>query len=727
MKKIIYLTLIIAAIITYQAKAGQYNFTLTEKLLKTELSQKEVAVFVKGNPDLVKKYCDQVGAIYKYQAGDISAIRCKLSNITSLAALPGIIRIEDNDLRLTPMNDVSLSRNHVLEVHGGFNLPQAYDGAGVVMGIIDEGIDFTHPDFRNLNGTSRIIFLWDQSLPIDAVYSPQPYGYGFEYTTSMIDTSVRHSDVGSHGTHVSGIACGNGLAVNNYKGVAPAADMIVVKMDLNVPDNNFLSSFVDAVNYVFTKAAQLGKPAVINASLGTYFGSHDGKDIQAQAIENLISAAPGRTLVCAAGNAGSAPIHVQHNNSQNDTSFTWLQVPFNPAAPVQQTYIQLWADSLDMINSSFSIGIDRVAPDVVEKAAVGFRSLHTQVGNVITDTLYDGNNRLGYVLSFADYNPLNNSYSIQYLITADSIRNINPNDTARYLWRLMTKGEGRIDGWCFDMIFDGLPDSVTFPLINKYKKPDTDQTIVSSFTCSEKVITVGAYTNRNFYTNVNNQLVSFPTFTPGQIASLSSKGPTRDGRIKPDITATGEIVLSSSVQSLANSLAATEPNKVAAGRKHIRSSGTSMSAPVVAGVAALYLQRYPTATWAQVKDAIMDCADQDAFTGTNVPNNQWGMGKVNAYKVIAGCTVGIDEISKVGVKLYPNPVSSTLTILFDEKLESVNKTIYLQDISGRIVFISTPILNETNARLDLSQLAPGYYSVKIESPLGTQIGSVIKQ
>src|SRR5439155_23700679 len=100
------------------------------------------------------------------------------------------------------------------------------------------------------------------------------------------------------------------------------------------------------VKYIYDKADSLpggAEPAVINVSLGTYFGSHDGKDIQTILIDQLISQHAGRSLVCAAGNAGAAPIHLGYNVT-SDTSFTWLQFP-NTFPMNGHNYFELWGDS----------------------------------------------------------------------------------------------------------------------------------------------------------------------------------------------------------------------------------------------------------------------------------------------------------------------------------------------------------------------------------------------
>lgn len=712
MKRIFLLlaVIILSADLTAQ-QTTSLNFSLLRKLSTARIADQPISLFVKGNPQAVRRFVEQSGGTYKYAAGDISAVQLSLSKVRDLAAVNGVTRIEDNDLKLQPMNDQLVVNNHVQEVHFGFNLPQGYTGENVVMGIIDEGIDFRHPDFRDEFGRTRIDYLWDQSIiNFDPNTQAQPYGYGKEYTGSQIDTSTQHFDSRfSHGSHVTGIACGNGLSLNNYKGVAPKADMIIVKMDLNQPDNEFLSNLVDAVKYIYDRAEQMGKPAVINVSLGTYFGSHDGKDIQAQAIDFLITEKPGRALVASAGNAGTAPIHIGYEVSP-DTNFTWMQHTSNGI------YIQAWGDSGSFENIQFSISADRVRPDYSTVGNLPFRTVNHQPGVVINDTIWNGSNRIGIIQSMAQY--WNGTWSQEYFILPDSIINIQPGDTSRYFWRIETTGTGRLDAWSFDLVFDNLPDMAAYPLISKYKIPDTEQTIVSSFTCSDKVITVGSYVNRNFYSNANFAVTRDTSLEVGALSGFSSRGPTRDGRIKPDITATGEWVLSCGAQSELNILAAVEPDKVAAGRKHKRSSGTSMASPVVAGIAALYLERYPSATWQDVKNAIINCADQDQFTGTALPDNNWGYGKVNGYSAIKGCTVGIDELnsySNAFLGLAPNPLEATGTIQYD--LTSVPRyqfaSIRITDLTGRE--ISTSTLQHTAGSIDMhsSQFTPGVYLVSL--------------
>ena len=691
---------------------AKLNLSLMRKLADEKISNEQISVFILGDSDTILEAVTREGGIVKYFVGRIASCKIPLSKIKSLVNTPGIFQIEDNDLKLQPLNDQLVINNHVQEIHLGFNLPQSYQGENVVMGIIDEGIDFTHPDFRDDYGRTRIKFLWDQSINNnDTATQARPYGYGKEFIGNQIDTSTEHSDGRySHGSHVAGIACGNGLALNNYKGVAPKSDIIVVKMNLDQSDNGFLSNLVDAVKYIFDRADELGEPAVINASVGTYFGSHDGKDIQAQAIDYLITEKPGRSLVAAAGNAGSAPIHLGYDVTA-DTAMTWFQPTSGPV------YIQAWGDSGSFENIRFSMAGERVQPGFKTLGRTPFSTVINQQGVFRSDTIFSGTNRIGIVQSGVSF--LNNSWLYEFYVIPDSTTSINGQDTSRYYWKLQTTGQGHLDAWSYNMVFDNLPNATIYPAITNYKSPDLTQNIVSSFTCSDKVITVGSSVNRNYYTNANYTITRDTALVPGSRSTFSSCGPTRDGRIKPDITATGEWVLSCGTQADLNLLTAVDPLKVAAGRKHKRSSGTSMSAPVVAGIAALYFQRYPQATWSDVKQAILNCADRDGFTGSNLPDNQWGYGKVNGYSVVKGCTVGIEELNGVSLidfSIYPNPTANEASFTYDLSLLSPSATIRycLSDMTGRI--LSSKILSARSGveSCDILKLSPGSYVVSLE-------------
>ena len=190
-------------------------------------------------------------------------------------------------------------------------------GKGVVLGVIDYGGDFVHKNFRKGNGKTRLLSIWDQN----GGNSPaSPYGYGVEHSAASLDLAINQADpysaisyfpgASSHGTHVMDIAAGNGNG-SGVPGMAPNADLIFVNVthdrDPRKPEDIIKTSFGDSVTllealkYIFEKAGT--RPAVVNVSLGTNGGSHDGTTLVDQGIDVLVSAAPNRAVVIAASNS----------------------------------------------------------------------------------------------------------------------------------------------------------------------------------------------------------------------------------------------------------------------------------------------------------------------------------------------------------------------------------------------------------------------------------------
>jgi hypothetical protein len=226
---------------------------------------------------------------------------------------------------------------------------------------------------------------------------------------------------------------------------------------------------------------------------------------------------------------------------------------------------------------------------------------------------------------------------VEFIVFADSIDR---------LWRLTSTGEdgfdGHLDVWSdpgltgtsYILRGSDLPDVSTYPDIVRYSETDLQQTLVSSWQCSDRVIAVGSYYNRDTMTNFYDANPPI-SGTPGERIASSSNGPTRDGRIKPDISASGQWILGAASDNNASFLiGAGAATYIAQGGLHYLQGGTSFSSPIVCGAAALYLERYPTADWRAIKEAILQGARADGFTGTALPDNQWGYGKLNAFAMM---------------------------------------------------------------------------------------------
>jgi hypothetical protein len=403
---------------------------------------------------------------------------------------------------------------------------------------------------------------------------------------------------------------------------------------------------------------------VINISAGSYYGSHDAKDLQAQLIDNLITAEPGRTLVCAGGNLGNWPIHLQYDSGTGtDTSFTWFSRKPNPVSGAFSTvYLEMWADAANFSNVQFNVSALTNKPGLQVRGEIPWSGVASHLGTLKVDTVWSSfGNRIGLVQSFASFS--NGRYSMIFNIMEDSAST----------WSLNYTGPGKFDLWSFQMweFSDTIPSASVYPPIVKYNAPDITQNIVSSFTCSDKVITAGEYINKGSYVSCTGS-TEVLGYNPDTLSPGSSHGPTRLGLIKPDISSPGNFTFAAAVTYF---IGTTQPLSkiIQQGCMHVRDGGTSTASPGVAGIAALYFERYPTHNWQQVKNAITLCARHDTFTGfSGFPNNDWGYGKADAFDALIGCpALGLAEnesFRPFDIYVQPNPATDEAVIHYDDAL-----------------------------------------------------------
>ncbi|GAB4201195.1 MAG: hypothetical protein Fur0023_05390 [Bacteroidia bacterium] len=631
----------------------------------------------------------------KYLYSSRNLVRCVIHDTAFLMSLVRnqmIVRAEMyRPKKLTTLNDTMVVRNRILPVKTGVPpLPQGYDGSGILLGLIDSGIDFSHPDFQYSNGKTRIKYIWDQA--VTGTISPLPFGYGQQWdSTSINNGTCTHSDLAywGHGTHVAGIAAGNGQSTGTHQGCAPKAHIVAVALDFNATT----PVIADAVQYIVNKANQLNMPVAINASVGDYYGSHDATDLQSQMIVSLISNQPGRLMCAAAGNAGNIKYHVKYNSTSSDTVFTWLQ---NSSSNVIDHWI--YADTAQIKNVQISVGCTNPAYQYLGN--VGFKSYNYALGTTKNDTLKYNNNRIGKVQFSSSINSFG-VYELYIRIIADS---------ANYLWSIESKGNGVFDAWNFDFVSSGLPTASQYPKIQHYLMPDTVSSIVSGFQCSNEMITVANYVNLNKYYDYNNNLQT-TTEIAGGLAYHSSSGPTRTGLLKPDIGATGNSVFSCVAMGMQSNLIANYPNFLALGGYHVLGGGTSAASPVVTGLGLLFLQAFPYATNQMFKNAITSCAYTDNFTGT-VPNNQWGYGKLDGLSTFT-CS-GLLSIEQTNEKetngFFPNPASER--VYFPSDISKVT----IMDVTGKIILRKQNISHDDRF-IDISAIPEGVYIVETESLL----------
>ncbi len=241
---------------------------------------------------------------------------------------------------MRPALDVSVPETKADQV---WKSNPGYTGKGVIIGVIDTGIDWKNPDFMKEDGTTRILYIWDQTINTPTRF-PEGYKYGTEWTKRDIDSGIcLHMDVNSHGTHVAGTAAGNGRNGSEFIGMAPEADIIVVK-------TSFSDAYtLDAANYIFRKAQQQRKPAVINMSFGSLWGPRDGTDLIDQALNNLLDT-PGRAIVASAGNDGGSNVHLGANSLRQSVggNYPWLAI--DPLIGARLLPVEIWYPPLDLLS-----------------------------------------------------------------------------------------------------------------------------------------------------------------------------------------------------------------------------------------------------------------------------------------------------------------------------------------------------------------------------------------
>ncbi|MGB6037204.1 MAG: S8 family serine peptidase, partial [Cryomorphaceae bacterium] len=461
--------------------------------LKTMNPAEEIHLYLRGDLSQITTYVRENDGVIKGVIGNIASVRIPVGQMEPLRTAEYIDFIEFSLVKPQMLADVMLTNNNIQPIHAGVApLPQAYLGEDVIMAFLDSGIELDHPDFQNEDGTTRVISLWDHTQEeVDPFRVPQPYGYGQEWNAEDINQNIDgHEDQPSffgHGSTVTGAAAGNGSATGNFVGVAPKADIIVISVDFTRV--NWRASIADAVEFIFNKADEFGKPVVINASLGTAYGSHDGLDATALFIDDLLEEQPGRVMVAAAANSYSwDPWHLSTDVPENDTAFTWFSyLPANGSVLGEDgVFFELWADSANFYETSYTIGADLAEPSYSFQGYAQWRTVEENLDISVIDTITQNGNILGIVETWCGQR------GEQYLIQVQ----VREAFSDQYKWRFATTGGGTFDVWSYGPFGTSVIESSSLPAVGQYSAmsnysmPDRFKTIWDSWICSDKVITV---------------------------------------------------------------------------------------------------------------------------------------------------------------------------------------------------------------------------------------------
>lgn len=650
-------------------KLGAQLRLMVQGQLSKPLGQ-NVQLFVEG--EHAAAYVASVGGVVNTDLGDLVTAELPFSAVLPLAEKAAVSRIRLGH-RMRRLNDEAAKKVRADKVQSGDSpLPRAYRGQGVVIGIIDSGIDFEHPDFQNADGSTRLLSLWDQN---ESGTPPSGYSYGTEWSASEINSGAcTHEDADGHGTHVSGSAAGNGTAIGAHQGMAPEADIIVVALDFSSS-----TGVIDGANYIFQQAAALGRPCVINASIGSHHGPHDGSSLESRMLDQMLEAAPGRVFCAAAGNEGGDHIHV---TAPSDAEQYTL---FSPLAD-GLIYLYLRVPKALSGTVEFAVGVDESDYNPFEEPPTGGQLNFIDMTSYYTaDDIGSGQTDdfgADYGKVYLQTESISDSVMAVVITIEDDMTYDDATGEVEHLdlWRLFIKNGGpRVHGWIADM-GGSYQGSVVG---DGHTAADNDYS-VGMPAVARHVFAVGASVNRAQWTSSDGYSYNYPGAVQHQIASFSSLGPTADGRLKPEFVAPGHGVISA---FSAESFDAWFESDFVDGDQHVISSGTSMACPVAAGAIALYLEQQPTASYAEVLTHISQTAMRDSWTGSALPDNTWGWGKIDAFAMLS--TSDVDEAQALPgtfsvAAAFPNPFNPSVTLQYTVPLSTV-LDIVVYDVRGRIV------------------------------------------
>lgn len=678
-----------------------------------------VVVLVDLNKDADLAELEAEGAVVRSQIDNLALVEVDIDNVVAISNLKSV-KTMSMPKAVYPKMDQARSKTGVNTVHRplGGALPQAYKGAGVVTGLVDAGVVVDHPNFMNTDGSSRV----KQAYTITGQQGIVT-AYDTEYKLSQFTTDLSTM---SHGTHVAGIMAGsykNLADTINYYGVASESDIIMVGLGNDAYDNNILLGIEKIIEY----AEANDQPAVVNLSMGSGNGPHDGTELFSQYIDKLAE----RAVICvAAGNEGDMGIAITKTCTDTDKNINTFVMPL--ASNGHTGTLEIWS------NTSQQFKVTQVLYDLNTKAIVyEFPTIDSNTNGEIsyvasgqyaeegdiTSPIFENAFANGYVGFGSAVDPYNNRYTVmmQYYLLFNSTSNPQGKNLV-YGIKVEGNPGQRLDVYC----------TTQYSTLSSYNVAGWvdgggDGSITDA-SCAKNVISVGSFTSRDKCpVRVNGYSYNFSSyFNVDDISAFSSYGTLVDGRKLPHLTAPGCVVVSSMspyYMTLAFQQDVYENEFMLVGKTMYNGKpyyydymmGTSMAAPFASGAVALMLQANPNLTFEDVRTILMETADKDSYVTNSSNPVQWGAGKINVLNAVKKAIeygAGVEGVvadnedavvvTSVGNKQYVvNFIGSSF----------VKATLY--SMTGQAVVNASA--QGDNVALDASGIENGVYILVVES------------
>lgn len=674
---------------------NEYN--QLQSTMSTAAPVPEVGVIVRLAAGFTTDALTAAGYQVDTDLGDMAIVTMPLTEVEAMAEMPEVASMSFGGKRYLKL-DKAREATDVDEAHAGMtvgtNPNTVYNGAGVVAGLMDSGLQPNHVNFK---GRVKRLFNFTGTNGGCTTYS----------TPTRISSFTTDDATGSHATHVAGIMAGSyneaGTYMNNatktegnvpFYGVATGADLAFSCGEL------YDANVINGVQKIIDYAKEQGQPAVINLSLGDNIGPHDGTDDMSQALARMGSEA----IICiAAGNEGGDNISISKDFTADETT---LKTSLYYNANIINSHVgqlDIWCSDSNPV--TVQVGTTNSAGRVSNVTTLNTTSRGTYISSGFNSRA------VSYV---SGVNAANNRYFVS----------ITFNQATPTTGRPAIVVEGTA-GQHVDLYFGGYSE-----FTDKYNPTSTGS--MSGFTagtpdcsingmgCGDNVITVGAFTTRNRAYSLGSGAMS--TGLPLNAASsFSSYGRTFDGRQLPIVSGPGSTIISSMnryyVTSSTAAMYGEGPSSMCATAANGSNTdywgtmdGTSMSTPFVSGVVALWLQADPTLDYNGIVDVIEHSSLNDRYT-EQAPE-RFGYGKINAAAGLryilntAGIgNVGIDDEERVLVDRQ----GSVVTV--NAPGESA-VTLTLTDLQGRTV--ASVSAGGQEASIDLDQHAAGVYVLTVK-------------